>query len=126
MVVSPFDFSQFGVEPVPIGPTLNGAGLGGYDKRPYPTSGVFLMLLAAALGKGADVAGIDLYRHPSGQTYVGSQCDTARFAWPPHHSLQCDLHHIRQALASSVRRFNLSPDLQNATDQTSSSNEGHQ
>ena len=81
-VVAPFDFSQFGIEPLPIGPTLHAAGLDGHDKRPYPTSGVFLMLLAAALGKGADVAGIDLYRHPSGQTYVGSHCDAARFVWP--------------------------------------------
>jgi hypothetical protein len=108
--VAPMDFNEFGLEPIPIGPTLQEAGLGSFDREPYPTSGVFLMLLAAALNKGADVAGIDLYRHASGRTYVTDSAAT-QFEWPARHSLECDRACIRAAIDKNTGGFNLSPEL---------------
>jgi hypothetical protein len=111
-VVAPFDFSKFDLQPIPIGPTLLNAGFDGFDALPYPTSGVFLMLLAAALGKKADVSGIDLYRHHSGRTYVQDAPNAPPFAWPVHHSLECDLRYIRRLMELAPGMFNISSWLQ--------------
>jgi hypothetical protein len=102
------DFVSLGLpRPVPILPLLIRAGL--YTHRPneaYPTTGVFLALLAVALGKRIDVAGIDLYRHPSGKMYV-SEPDTEK--WPPRHSEACDLDCLGLARDRAVAGIGLSP-----------------
>lgn len=95
------DFVSFGLpRPVPILPLLIRQGV--YTHQPnhaYPTTGVFAVLLATALGKPTDVAGIDLYRHPSGQTYVsGPQPQTK---WPAWHSEACDRDFLHRAKASA-------------------------
>lgn len=102
--------------PVPILPLLIRTGLYTHNpNRPYPTSGVFMVLLAAALGKQVDVAGIDLYRHPSGRTYIDSPA-TNPTRWPPQHSEQCDIEHLRKAQQYSQGRVRISPFLQSALD----------
>jgi hypothetical protein len=108
-----FDFAALDLHPIPIAPALRQAHLYEFDGEPYPTSGVFLMLLAAALGKRADVAGIDLYQHPSGRTYSIDR-HKERFEWPKHHSLECDLRYLRRAVEHRPRNFNLSPALKSA------------
>lgn len=108
------NFEQFGLNPLPIGPLLGSAGFNEFDASVYPTSGVFLTMLASALGSGADVAGIDLYRHPSGRTYVDDAQKAQEFAWPEHHSLDCDLHHLREVARRLSGKLNLSPELRDA------------
>lgn len=104
-------FADFGLpRPVPILPLLVREGLYRHEPHaPYPTTGVFALLLAAALGKPTTVAGIDLYRHPDGRMYVGqppSQSD-----WPSHHSEACDVHHIGNALERLKDRAVIHPFL---------------
>ena len=118
--VAPINFSEFGIDPIPIGPLLQEAGLGSFDHEPYPTSGVFLMLLAAALKKGADVAGIDLYRHASGRTYV-TDVTSGQFLWPAHHRLECDLACIRETIHKNPSGFDLSPELLQAINESEGS-----
>jgi hypothetical protein len=98
--------------PLPILPLLLRRNL--YRHEPgaaYPTSGVFLALLAAALGKPALVAGIDLYRHPSGQQYLEGSPPAAQPAadapvqWPAHHSEACDVAHARRAHRHAAGRI---------------------
>lgn len=102
------DFVSLGLpRPVPILPLLIRTGL--YTHRPneaYPTTGVFLALLAVALGKRIDVAGIDLYRHPSGKMYV-SEPDTEK--WPARHSEACDLYWLGLARDRAAAGIGLSP-----------------
>lgn len=112
-VVPPFDFAAFGLDPISILPALTAAGLYEAGSWPYPTSGVFLLLLAAAIGKHADVAGIDLYRHVSGKVYA-IDSDSQTHAWPQFHSLDCELSHLRRATRHAPGMFNLSPELQAA------------
>ena len=84
--------------PVPLLPLLEQAGLYTDDPPyPYPTTGVFMTLVAAALGKRCLVAGIDLYRHPSGVKYVNSQRDKNEPTWPERHCEEVDLRHLRKA-----------------------------
>jgi hypothetical protein len=98
--------------PVPILPLLIRTGLYTHNSHgPYPTSGVFLVLLAAALGKPAHVAGIDLYRHPSGREYVDSPT-TGPAQWPAWHSEACDIDHLRKAQEYSRGKIHFSPHLQ--------------
>lgn len=91
------DFASHGLpRPVPILPQLIRAGLYAHQPRqPYPTTGVFLTLLAVSLGKPVRLAGIDLYRHPSGKTYATGDLSSPEL--PSVHSLACDLHHLRAA-----------------------------
>lgn len=110
--VTEFDFSEFDISPYPILPALIASGL--YDPTiyPYPTSGVFLVLLATALGLLADITGIDLYQHPSGKTYINERANEARFDWPSHHSLECDVEHLRRANNHAPGRLCFSRELQ--------------
>jgi hypothetical protein len=108
------DFEQFDLNPIPIGPLLRNGGFEHFDASVYPTSGVFQTMLAASLGKGADVAGIDLYRHTSGRTYVDDTQETPSFVWPKYHSLNCDLRHLRQVAGRLQGKLNLSPELSRA------------
>lgn len=102
--------------PVPILPLLIRTGLYTHNPRgKYPTSGVFLVLLAAALGKQVDVAGIDLYRHPSGREYVDSTA-AGPIQWPSQHSERCDIEHLRKAMQYGKGRMRLSPFLQGLID----------
>lgn len=109
------DFVGAGLpRPVPILPLLIRAGL--YRHRPgqpYPTTGVFLLLLAVALQKEAAVAGIDLYRHPSGSPYLGQAPGSEDFRWPDWHSQACDTSHIRAAVGSADKPVSLHPILAN-------------
>jgi len=98
--------------PAPILPILIRAGLYTHNPHgPYPTSGVFLVLLAAALGKPAYVAGIDLYRHPSGREYVHSPA-AGPAQWPAWHSEACDIDHLRKAHVYSQGKIRFAPHLQ--------------
>ncbi|MCC6681261.1 MAG: hypothetical protein IT445_10220 [Phycisphaeraceae bacterium] len=82
--------------PVPVLPLLVRQGLYRHEPHaPYPTTGVFALLLASALGKHVTVAGIDLYQHDSGRAYLNDQHHPG---WPAKHSEACDLRHIRFAL----------------------------
>lgn len=87
--------------PVTILPTLLRAGLYAHrPHQPYPTTGVFLLLLAVALGKEVEAAGIDLYASEQGHT------------WPDRHSRECELRHLRLARSRAGERLTLSSALQ--------------
>lgn len=95
------DFEALGLPaPAPILPLLRRRGL--YEHRPgrpYPTSGVFLAMVAAALDKPTCVAGIDLYRHPSGRMYVHRKLEEGHVIWPNKHSEAVDIEHLRLVVA---------------------------
>ena len=95
----PVDFAALGLPPpLAVLPLLEHTDLYRYDAaQPYPTSGVFLVMLAAALAKPAFVTGIDLYRHPSGRMYVDRQLEIGHFVWPSQHSEAIDVKHLRRA-----------------------------
>ena len=95
------DFVSQGLpRPVPILPLLIRQGLYTHQPRQaYPTTGVFAVLLAVALGKSTEVSGIDLYRHPSGNIYVkGDQPGTK---WPAWHSEACDRAALQRARSAA-------------------------
>lgn len=94
------DFASHGLpRPVPILPQLIRHDLYRHQPRkPHPTTGVFLTLLAISLGKPVHLAGIDLYQHPSGRTYVGG-IEPVAFEWPERHSLETDLGVLRTAIS---------------------------
>jgi hypothetical protein len=96
------DFGSLGLpRPVPVLPWLIRQGY--YTHRPdepYPTTGVFLVMLAISLGKTVDVAGIDNYQHPGGMVYAGVSADD--FELPERHSRLCDLAHLSSALARAT------------------------
>jgi hypothetical protein len=95
--------------PVPILPLLVRENVYQHEPfSPYPTTGVFALLLAAALGKRVTVAGIDLYRHPTGQAYMNEQ--TFR-GLPKQHSEACDLAHIRRAFDRLGENKSVNPHL---------------
>jgi hypothetical protein len=99
--------------PVSIMPLLIHAGL--YTHRPrqaYPTSGTFAMMLAVALEKQTTVAGIDLYKHPSGNMYHGEPTSIQDGNWPAWHSEACDVAHIRLALSQATKPVALHPFLE--------------
>ena len=106
------DFGSFQLpRPVPILPWLIRTGY--YTHRPqepYPTTGIFLVLLASSLGKAVDVAGIDNYQHPSGLAYADSSADD--FQLPRRHSRLCDLDHLHRALDKATARVGLPLHLQ--------------
>jgi len=106
------DFVSHGLpRPVPILPQLIRSGLYAHQSRsPYPTSGVFLVLLAVSLGKPVQVAGIDLYQHPSGKTYASDTAPSTH-VMPHMHSVDCDLRHLRAALAKHGALMHLTPNL---------------
>lgn len=83
--------------PLSIMPLLVRKKLYAHQGQPYPTTGVFAVLLAAALEKDVCVAGIDLYRHPSGRMYVEEKLEEDRTIWPAKHSEQVDVHYLRRA-----------------------------
>lgn len=94
--VPPVPFPSFGLpRPIPILPALIRAGLYTHNpKGPYPTTGVFLTLLAAAVTNATEIhlAGIDSYAHPSGKTYAHAPQppDPTAPIWPPEHSPDVD------------------------------------
>jgi len=92
------DFVSHGLpRPVPILPQLIREGLYVHQPRkPYPTTGVFLALLAISLKKPVHIAGIDLYQHPSGKTYAGG-VEPVSHELPEVHSIDCDLLNLRRA-----------------------------
>ncbi len=94
----PLDWQALGLpRPATVVPTLLRARLYTHRPRqPYPTTGVFLLLFAVALGKDVEAAGIDLYGGPS-------------HAWPDRHSLACELHHLRLARDRAGDRLRLTP-----------------
>ena len=106
--VAPFDFARFDLpRPVPILPLLIRQTLYRHEPNaPFPTTGVFALLLAVALGKPVATAGIDLYRHPSGRAYADDSEPPCQ-AWPSYHSLDCDLRQIQRAqeIAGKNLRF---------------------
>ncbi len=109
-----FDFVSLGLpRPLPILPLLIRRGLYAHKPgQPFPTTGVFLVLLAAALGKPAAVAGIDLYSHPSGQVYAnGSPSSPTRDMLSPRHSIECDQRHLRLARSTAPAPLELEPNL---------------
>jgi hypothetical protein len=95
----PLDFAAYNLpEPVPILPLLRKSGLYEYEPDvPYPTSGIFLTLLAAAFDKCCFVAGIDFYRHYSGMRYVGSGVGKGPCFWPDIHSEATEILHLQRA-----------------------------
>jgi hypothetical protein len=97
--------------PLPVLPLLIRKGLYRHEPgAPYPTTGVFLFLLAIALEKEVCLAGIDLYQHPSGKSYVTDQTTSAT-AFPVRHSVECEITHLRRGLAMARRPVNLTPNL---------------
>ncbi len=106
------DFVGHGLpRPVPILPLLIREDL--YTHRadePYPTTGVFMVMLGVALGKRVDVAGIDNYDHPSGNVY--SNVSATQFVLPGRHSRACDLEHLRKAQARAKAPVTLTPHVQ--------------
>jgi len=92
------DFAACGLEPpVSVRPLLADVGYFGLAQQAvYPTSGVFLAMTMAALDLHVTVAGIDLYRHPSGQMYVNEQPVASDFKLPEQHSEQCDIEHLQR------------------------------
>jgi hypothetical protein len=96
--------------PVPILPLLIRAGLYTHQPgKPYPTTGTFALMLAIALEKQTTIAGIDLYKHPSGNMYNN---EPAGVTWPSWHSEACDVAHIRLALNKATRPVYLHPFLE--------------
>jgi hypothetical protein len=95
------DFAALGLPPPqPILPLLVRRGLyAGGDPEVYPTTGVFLTLLAAAVCRRVTVAGVDLYRHPTGRMYHAPPPGQPHVAWPDRHSEACDTEHLRRAAA---------------------------
>ncbi len=89
----PVAFPNYGLpRPVPILPALIRANLYVHDPRgPFPTTGVFLALLGAAVSNAREVhiAGIDGYAHPSGVTYAHG-VGPADATWQPEHSPEVD------------------------------------
>jgi hypothetical protein len=118
--VPPFEHMNL-PPPVPILPLLVREGL--YERRadqPYPTTGVFLVLLAVALKKEVYVAGIDLYRHPTGKVYVNAKPSTPpEELWPKHHSESCDMAHLQLAALNAGSRLHLNPPLRARLDRQS-------
>jgi hypothetical protein len=105
------DFASIGLpRPVPILPLLIRANLYTHQPdQPYPTTGTFALMLAIALQKQTTIAGIDLYKHPSGNMYNG---EPPSATWPSWHSEACDIEHIRLALNKSIRPVCLHPFLE--------------
>jgi len=93
-------FTSLGLpRPVSILPLLLREKLYKHDPNgPYPTTGTFLAMLAAALGKRVCVAGIDLYRHPTGRAYVDGVQQT-HDAWPSKHSEACEVECLKRIAA---------------------------
>jgi len=106
-----YPFKDFDLpRPVPILPLLVRAGLYQHEPGgPYPTTGVFALLLAAALEKSVTVAGIDLYRHASGRRYAHGSALTESRQWPDRHSEACDMKHIADALKRVGDRATVHP-----------------
>ena len=104
-------FADYGLpRPVPILPLLIRRGLYLHEPHaPYPTTGVFALLLAAALDKRVTVAGIDLYRHPSGRAYTNDQ--SPHNLLPARHNQTCDRTHLNTALARLGDRATVHPHL---------------
>ncbi len=98
------DFVSHGLpRPAPILPWLIRQGFYTHEPgRPYPTTGVFLVLLATSLGKRTAAFGIDLYQHPGGKVYAHDIEPPPAFALPPRHSRECDLHYLRRALGKAT------------------------
>jgi pantothenate kinase len=91
---------------IDVRPLLRDAGLyDGRDGDVYPTTGVFLVMVAAALGKRATIAGIDLYRHPSGRMYRTRELELGYETYPSHHSHDCDAKHLARAAQMAGDRF---------------------
>jgi hypothetical protein len=105
------DFVAEGLpRPVPILPLLIRTGLYTHQPgQPYPTTGTFALMLAVALQKQTAVAGVDLYKHPSGNMYHG---EPPGFTWPSWHSEACDLAHIRLAMSKAAKPVSLHPFLE--------------
>lgn len=94
-------FVDFGAlnlpRPVPILPSLMRANLYTHGPRqPYPTSGTFLVLLAAALQKSLTIYGIDLFDHASARVYASDKIES-QFVWPTRHSRECEVAHLQGA-----------------------------
>ena len=101
--------------PVPILPLLIRSGL--YDhvpRRPCPTTGVFLFLLAASLGKCVDVAGIEVHQDSLATTEAGPSAADQGSGLPTCHSEKCDLDHLQKAIARCVHPPGLTSHLQAA------------
>ena len=100
------DFASLGLpRPVPILPLLIRQNLYHHQPdKPYPTTGVFALMIAAALEKEVYVAGIDLYRHASGQMYANGQ---ATSPWPSRHSESCDRYCIQKVLDQAAGKIHL-------------------
>ncbi len=107
------DFVSVGLpRPVPILPLLIRHGLYTHQSGlPYPTTGVFALMLAVALSKHITVAGIDLYKHPSGRVYNG-EVATYKFTWPNWHSEACETTHISAALTKAGKSVRVHPRLE--------------
>jgi hypothetical protein len=92
-------FGQYGLpRPVPILPQLFRHDLYRHrSHRPYPTSGVFLVMLACTLGKPICIAGIDFYGHPSGRVYASDNAASGH-QWPARHDPEIDRQHVLSAL----------------------------
>lgn len=107
------NFDALGLpRPVPILPLLLRSGL--YRHRPhqpYPTSGTFLVLVAAALKKAITVTGIDLYA--GRRIYMSDGCES-EFSWPARHSRDCEIDHLRLALRPVEGRLQAPPALLDA------------
>ncbi len=105
-------FARYGLpRPVPILPMLVRHKLYQHQSfAAYPTTGVFALLLAAAISghKRVNVAGIDLYQHPTDQVYVNDQ---VHHGWPAQHSEACDRAAIQCALTHLDQRAQVHPFL---------------
>lgn len=115
------DFGTYGLpRPIPILPMLIRRGLYTHQPgKPYPTTGVFMVMLATALGKTVHVAGIDNYRHPSGKVYATESITAEQFTMPVRHTPECDLEHIRRAVYIASAPVHMTPHLRDLLAQRS-------
>jgi len=109
--VEPVPFESFGLpRPIPILPALIRMGLYTHvPNGPYPTTGVFLALLAAAVAPDnvqIHLAGIDGYAHPSGHIYAHAP-PTSDSSWPACHSPDADTAALARLSAHLGPRLHL-------------------
>jgi hypothetical protein len=90
-----FILAQIDTMPIPLWPALQKKGIYSHHGVPYPTSGVILLMLAASFGKNVFMTGIDLYSHPSGNSYAQG-APAIEPPWPSRHSLDTDMSCLRQ------------------------------
>jgi len=110
----PIDFVSAGLpRPVPILPQLIRQGY--YAHKPgqcCPTTDVFLAMLAISLQKRVHVLEIEVCQQADGKVFADDAQSTRDVTRPVRHSRQCDLSHLREAIAKASAPVHLAEHLQ--------------